>query len=491
MKFFIYLLLLILNLSYSTICPYLQEFKLDKTPKRFQGKSEIKFYQPLNLNHDLIYSSNLESQNIISSKDSHSFPNIKDFRILLHVNRKVPTWRYLSMDLDKLTSSLKIKFPSFQQRFSSKVFMKGEQFEKSIDLAVEILENYQLESKERIWVLAVLKHLQDYLPHGELKPMNTDMKLGPIRHAALQLHLTRGLDLLGVSQKLWKSDKSPKLLQIDLALSEALSRLKIIDWITSQFKMNEVTKLSPFMVKTYDILLQESCPIEEGKLKTLLSKCTKNLQSQDIIRQEKELSYIILQKYEVIYPTVKDFLKLEKSKNKILKKSCEYQELPKLINHFLKHKDLGPFRDPIKFFLEERNMNMNSIQLVIKSIINTKQSYQRWDSFKSKNLAIQEDLVIRLLHHISSHINGAESYLEGLVNHSIDSHIFTVKMPEFNSIGQRCVVCQQDMYEEDNLVKLHLEVDHKIHMDCLKRMKNNLETPICPICRERIVVASS
>ncbi|EGG07697.1 uncharacterized protein MELLADRAFT_62503 [Melampsora larici-populina 98AG31] len=314
------------------------------------------------------------------------------------------------MNLDELASTLRLSFPSLQEKLSSNAFLKGKQVEKTINIAVDILENYHLQSKERIWVLAVLTHLQEYLPKGDLKPIETDMNKGPIRNAALQLHLTKGLNLVGASQELWNSKEGPKLLDIDLSLSEALSKFKIIKWITTQFKTDEASKSSNFMVETHDILLQERCPMQEEILQPLLSRCSQHLEEQDTTPWDKELAYIILHKYGKIYPAVRDFVRFKKSQNECFKKTYDYKELPNLI--YQASKDLGPFEIPMKIFLKEKSINMDSIKHVIESIFRTKHQYQRWETAESEQLANQEDSVIRLLQYITTQIDGAKSYLE-------------------------------------------------------------------------------
>ncbi|EGG07696.1 uncharacterized protein MELLADRAFT_105741 [Melampsora larici-populina 98AG31] len=466
MRSFVFFLFIVLKFLSTIICPLLLRYSLDSIPRRCPGEIEVQLYQPFNLKPDATVSSSLESISLISTEQAPPIPDINNFKRLIRVNKQIPTWWFLSMGLNELASNLRISFPSLQEKLSSNAFMKGTQVESTINIAVYTLENYHLKSKERIWVLAVLTHLQEYLPKGDLKPIETDMHQGPIRNAALQLHLTKGLNLIGASQQLWKLEKGPKIWEIDLSLSEALSKFKIIKWITYQFKADETSKSSKFMVETHDLLLQESCPLQEGTLRNLLSMCSQHLEEQDTSPWNKELAYMILNKYGKIYPTVRDFVRFKKSQNDCFKKAYESKELPNIIHCFLKRTDLGPFKNPLEVFLMEKSMNMDSIKHLIESIFRTKHQYQRWETKESEQLANQEDSVIGLLQHISTLIDGAKSYLEGLVDYRSDSHIYTFKMPELIPIGQPCVICQQDMHKEDDLVKLHSEVDHKVHTDC-------------------------
>ncbi|EGG07700.1 uncharacterized protein MELLADRAFT_105737 [Melampsora larici-populina 98AG31] len=464
MKLFVFCPFILLKFSSTIICPYTPQYRLDSVPRRYPKEFEVQLYQPFHIKPDATLSSNLESISLISTENSPPVPDINRFKRLLNVKKKIPTWWFLDMDLDELASNLRISFPFLQEKIRSDAFMKGKQVEKTINYAVDILENYRLQSKERIWVLAVLTHLQEYLPKGDLRPIVTDMSKGPISNAGLQLHLTKGLNLIGASQELWNSKKGPTLLEIDLSLSEALSKWKIIKWLTCQFRADEASKSSKFMVETHDLLLQESCPMEEETLRKLLLRCSQNLEEQDTSPWDKELAYIILHKYEQIYPVVRDFVRFQKSQNDYFKKTYEYKELPNLI--LQARQDLGPFKNLMKLFLKEKSMNMDSIKLLIDSILRTKQKYQRWEDTESKQMANQEDSVIRLLQHISTHIDGAKSYLEDLVDHRSDSQMYTFNTLELSPTGQPCVICQQDMHKEEALVKLHSEVDHQLHMDC-------------------------
>ncbi|EGG00067.1 uncharacterized protein MELLADRAFT_112207 [Melampsora larici-populina 98AG31] len=195
------------------------------------------------------------------------------------------------MSLQDLASPFNRLFPWVPSTttFSPKVFSKGQQFEISIQKAIEILENHKFLDRDSIWALAVLRHLQGYLPSGDLEPLNKNMKQGPI-----------SADLLGVSATLWEDEKVPQLSKISSAIAEASLRLKFIIWIMSQFNRNESTKSSRFLVEIYDMFLQESCPMQPENFKGFLLLCSSHIRGMDVSDQlglEEGLAYEALHIY--------------------------------------------------------------------------------------------------------------------------------------------------------------------------------------------------
>lgn len=171
-----------------------EQYRLDEAARQYQKERDFKVYQPLNLYLDSSSSPNPDSGKFKSHKTPSSLPGIKEFKKILHMSQQIPSWVSMFSQLNELLSNMWFESPFIlsKKRLSPSVFMKDKQFETTINTVVTILEHHSLEPKERLWLLTVLKHLQDYLPNGELIPIIVDMNEGPISHTALQLHLTKG-----------------------------------------------------------------------------------------------------------------------------------------------------------------------------------------------------------------------------------------------------------------------------------------------------------
>ncbi|KAH9808769.1 hypothetical protein DFH28DRAFT_611091 [Melampsora americana] len=75
---------------------------------------------------------------------------------------------------------------------------------KLISITLQALQNEFLSIHERMWSLTLLDALQSYLPCEKLIGIRTNVAEGPVFRGALELHLTRGLDidLLSISQEI-------------------------------------------------------------------------------------------------------------------------------------------------------------------------------------------------------------------------------------------------------------------------------------------------
>lgn len=198
------------------------------------------------------------------------------------------------------------------------------------------------------------------------------------------------------------------------ALAEALSQMKIIDWVKDKFIDDQGTQSSSFIIETYDVLLQESCPIEVGKMETMLLKCTEHLGGQGLLKLERELAYMIIQEYMHIYLKAKEIIEHKKSKDKSFKWIFECEELIMEVNQTVEQGTLGPFAQVIKPFLNPQNLSMPTLKDTIRYLTHLKQENVRWEDepYDQEHQALREHLVIQLLNKLSPYIEGAKTYLE-------------------------------------------------------------------------------
>ncbi|KAH9813585.1 hypothetical protein DFH28DRAFT_333182 [Melampsora americana] len=420
MDYHLSFLLILLYLTHSLSCSVSIVDQLKEDIRVSTSTRSIEVFKPFNLHPDSLssLSSNCHNKKSIGKNPQLSQTDL--FNKILSLNSKIPGWHDLDLGLRDLSSHLDWPFPWFfsTARFNSGVFGKGEQFEQSIQKSIRLLEDHALVPKERIWVLTVLSHLQGYLPNGELIPMVTNFEEGPIGYAELQLHLTRGLNLLEASELLWGSEEAPKLVKIDPSLAEVMLRLKLIKWIKSQFRNNQANSLSKFLVEIYDFFLQERCPMHPERFKSFLLLCSSHVRGMDISNElvlEERLAYTVLQLYAEIYPTVKEFREEEKLRNNQFRVRFEFEDVFQDISSALERRTLGGFKDLVSPFLKFENWNMNSFKNAIDTMIHARQKGPRWGETSTTTYASKESTVIKNLLCIANHIDGAKPYIDAKV----------------------------------------------------------------------------
>ncbi|KAH9810283.1 hypothetical protein DFH28DRAFT_903154 [Melampsora americana] len=459
MKFLIFFFSIILNFSHSVYCPYMV---VDDSAR------PIQVYQPINLHSDSPSSSDPQSGITRSINKFYSRPNTKKFKKLLHIQTENKRHLCPHLDLRYLFSYLKRPFPIIfpfmfcKHRRPPSAFARQYELCKFKAEAVHELEHGHLDTKQKVWVLAVLNHLQNYLPKVQLEPIKTDMTKEPIRYSALLLHLTRGLDLTRATQELWKSPGN-----IDPSLAEALSKAEIIRWITEEFDHEQSTKESNFMVETYNTLLQESSPLKDEQLNTILSRCTEYLKSHDANNLEKKFAYAVLVKYSSIYSKIRDFVNVEKSQDELFRNQYEYEGLVEEVTYLMQNWFFDKFKPTLDPLSGETIIDMKCIKHIIQSIIRARETERRLGTATSEEHKIQEDLVICLLRRCFNHIEGAQAYLEDVVQWNSNTQMFSLKMPTLTPTGNICVVCQGHIHGEEISLILHNIMPHRAHKDCV------------------------
>lgn len=159
-------------------------YELDTQSRGYKPTKGINGFKPFSLRPN---SEDIESMTPLSQ--------IEEFNSIRSLVKRHQIWCFRHMELERLFSLRELTFPwrPCNARFKPWVFNKGENFDTVIKQAITILEQFNLSPKHMIPVLAVLRHLRGYLPKRGLDIMD-DMKKGPIGYAALQLHLTRGIE---------------------------------------------------------------------------------------------------------------------------------------------------------------------------------------------------------------------------------------------------------------------------------------------------------
>ncbi|KAH9822419.1 hypothetical protein DFH28DRAFT_453203 [Melampsora americana] len=188
------------------------------TPEKLKFGTLNDLHQPITPSLKSISPLNLGSEKQeLSTHDSSPSCLVEEFnRILFLSNTYIKTPIRLYQCLKDPESRIWRHIPGSLdvKGFYKTAFDPGYAFDETIKTACMLLEEGYLKDKERVWVLSVLKHLQKYLPQGHLKPMRIESIQWPLRGAALQLHLTKEIDLLDSSRIFGHASKSLSLYRL-------------------------------------------------------------------------------------------------------------------------------------------------------------------------------------------------------------------------------------------------------------------------------------
>ncbi|KAH9811531.1 hypothetical protein DFH28DRAFT_429687 [Melampsora americana] len=405
-------------------------------------RKEIEVYKPYNHDqHNPTLSRHRFEKNFLDLKmdtPPHSpSSNIKDFKGILALSNKTVEKSKMTMldrDLKDLASKINRSLIGSSGQFHSSTFFRNQEFEHALVTAVEILEDRSLEPKQSIWALAVLKHLQGYLPQGELKPIRTDMTQGPICRAALGLSLTQDLDLLGASQTLWMSNVEPEISKVDLHLAQAFLILETIE--TLHLYLHHLDKPRLFGVEMYNYLLKRKLPMNKHEVKLFGRMLLKLATVETNDGFEKGFAYLHIYKMASVFPEIKDLIEFESSINASFKKGYgervlnimfyeHNEELLEDIWSFLLKIYSTPLETMFDRLYKLKTATVQDIDAVVKYLVEGKyrghgssQDKPEWRYVVPKQTAEQEYAILCLLRRIAIQIPGAEKYLESQVEWS-------------------------------------------------------------------------
>ncbi|EGG10046.1 uncharacterized protein MELLADRAFT_60465 [Melampsora larici-populina 98AG31] len=400
---------------------------LSSLEKRPLIRPDIEVYGPVNLHLNSPASLNKNFPDLNSDvQPGLSSSSIEEFNLILAMSDEISK-RSKRTVLEPLAKRLKLlalkieKSEGLPEQFNTSVFGTGGEFRYACERAVRTLQNLSLKPRETIWVLAVLKHLQGFLPQGELEPIRTDMARGPICRAALGLHLTKDLDLLSMSKILWFSPADPELVDVDSSLAQAYFALKTIDSMKSYVDRPHESSFFTTCVEIYNYLLNTKIPVEEDGVDFLAKKFIA-LSTMEV----RGIAYSHLYHMKMIFPRVKEIIEEEKFKDLSFKNAYENEELLINIRRFAVADRRAPINDLIYPFLNLKFATVQNIKDVVQAMLEGKHKKDipvsirdhEGTSVLSHRDSEEEDFIIRLLGGIASHIPGAEQYLESQVEWS-------------------------------------------------------------------------
>ncbi|KAH9817831.1 hypothetical protein DFH28DRAFT_960842 [Melampsora americana] len=291
--------------------------------------------------------------------------SIKEFKNLLALAKVMEiSFSYLSGILKRLDSQIKKPLFSSKEHFPSHVFAEGGSFGKAISVSVQLLEIDDMPVKKKIWLIAMLKHLQEYLPKGKLLPLPTNVDYRTSRPAELYLHLTRDLDLIHVGQSLWTSGVvNPELVDMDPSLAEVITKMEMIKWVGPRRKRLGHTQLSQFMLETYNDLFKESCPMPGTQLEELVQRCLQIAIMPNTSEQDKDLAYTVLFEYSKFSHSAEKIVDVKKAQDLAFKDLSEDEDLVRtLANNWKDHMNYY-IRDKVIDWIKPQLKNNNDYRL--------------------------------------------------------------------------------------------------------------------------------
>lgn len=349
--------------------------------------------------------------------------SIDEFNSILAISDEFPKKSrrtVLKVLVDRLKLlTLKIdKSENLSERFNSSVFSRRGEFGIARERAVRTLQNFSLDARETIWVLAVLKYLQGHLPQGELEPIRTDMTVGRICRAALGLHLTKDLDLLSASKILWSSDEAPELVGVDSSLAHAYFAFTTIDSMKSYVEHPHNPAFFTICAEIFNYLLNTKIPIEENGVDFLAKKFIA-LSSVE----HRGIAYSHLYHMNMVFPAVKEMIEAQKLKDVSFKDAYENEEILINIRRLAVASRRSPINDLIYPFLNLKFATLQNIKDVVDAMFLVKKQVQGSSILNH----LEEDFIIRTLCGIARHIPGAKEYLESQVEWSAEAKRFGLK----------------------------------------------------------------
>ncbi|KAH9816096.1 hypothetical protein DFH28DRAFT_891553 [Melampsora americana] len=332
----------------------------------------------------------------------------------------------LAKDLKRL--ELKIHKPTSDspEKFNPSVFYRWAEFEHALISAVETLENHDdLDTKETIWALAVLKNLQGHLPEGQLEPIRTDMAHGPICRAALGISLTKDVDLLSVSQILWSSHKEPELVNVNLSMAKAYFLFEAIGILHVHLQYPNGSVFFKTCVEIYNYLLTRDILMDQSKVEVLGRMFLKlaNIGNPN----QRDIGYFHLYKMAVLFPDILDMIEKEKLMNASFKTAYNKKvlniiftegnkELLQDISNFLIEHDCSQIEDMFDRFQDPRRSTVQDVERVVNYMV--KGDKPKGLNGSLKQTAEEQHEIISLLDRIAIHIPKAKEYLESQVEWS-------------------------------------------------------------------------
>ncbi|EGG06049.1 uncharacterized protein MELLADRAFT_63721 [Melampsora larici-populina 98AG31] len=152
--------------------------------------------------------------------------------------------------------------------------LKGSLYQKTIEIALEVLQQDNLKLKERLWALGVLQELQKCLPLGELQPIREDVQEGAICRGILELSLIRGINLSPITVHSWMW--TPAGGETNPLVLESLKRVELLLKLHEYLRITKGLQRTQEFTSIHDTLLQANFQNPEEAL-SVFERCENHI----------------------------------------------------------------------------------------------------------------------------------------------------------------------------------------------------------------------
>ncbi|KAH9818009.1 hypothetical protein DFH28DRAFT_1106231 [Melampsora americana] len=386
----------------------------------------------------------------------------------------------------------------------------GNSENKFIYHAIDLFEKEDLNIIQRIWMLGVLRILQDHSPTIKHPLLSNCIQEGPLCRAGLELSLTQSFDLFSQLEKALQNSK------INEAFDPCLQRVELLGRINKWKQEDSKVEKSEGFQMIYDTLLQADCPIKLTESVSLVNNCITHMMRNTGSKEEVKWTYGVLYHLYSSCKEVRDVWKFNLGKPKLqaiqqsLSKQMKYQEVVKdAIESYLSTENSDPFISNLLLpFKEILPVTLKHYMYIIDCFeaqgkrTHPSQLKGYWlDSSDYSRYTYSKAFVIDMLRKASPYIQDTQPYLKSrlkiedgkykfipLENSNIENH---------NKEGLECSISLNVFILGEHCIKPNCNPKHIFHYKCLKTWTNGFAKrlattdhsnshPNCPVCRTSI-----
>ncbi|KAH9809385.1 hypothetical protein DFH28DRAFT_1225490 [Melampsora americana] len=423
---------------------------------------------------------------------------------------KLDSWGQISWGIENISESFSYA------RSLLEVIMYGNQAvgkseNKFISHAMDLLEKEDLNITQRIWILGVLRILQDYSPAIKHPLLSNSIKEGPLCRAGLELSLTQGFDLFLELEKALQNHQNNG--GIHPFLLEGLQRVELLGKINRWAQKDGKVKRSEELSTIYDRLLQVDCPIKLDQSIELSKRCLMHMSKEPGSAEERRWTYGVLYHLYSSSKEVREVWKTNLGKPQL-------QATQQLLSQQMKYKEV--VKDDLERYFSNGNPDpfITNLLLPFKDILPVTLKHYIYiiDCFEAQGkkdhpartteywlqisdyhrFAYHKSFVFHILGRASPYIKGAQQYLASRLK-IINRRYQYIPLEGSNKANHNkekleCPICLDEFVLGEHCIKLNCSPKHRFHHRCLVKWMGKFSKQLsladspsqhknCPICR--------
>ncbi|KAH9818007.1 hypothetical protein DFH28DRAFT_136004 [Melampsora americana] len=346
---------------------------------------------------------------------------------------------------------------------------------------IDLLEKDDLHILQRIWIVGVLRILQDHSPTIKHPLLSNCIQQGPLCRAGLELSLTQNFDLgFELPLALGYPD-------INESMRPCFKRVELLVRINRWAQQDSKGKISEGFKMIYDSLLQLDCPIKPDESILLANRCWTHLKTRPecVSRCPREARWTYGVLYH-LYSSCKELREIWKGEPKLqaiqqsISKQMRYREVIKDdMKMYFSSGNVDPFiTNLITPFSDILPINLKHYRYIIdcfeaqRKETHPSQSLEYWSNASQYyRFTYQKGIVVRVLWKASPYIQGAQQYLASRLKITNTGFQFIplegLSMANHNKGRLECAICLNEFVLGEHCIKLNCSPKHKFHHKCL------------------------